>query len=104
MYSISKTISHSCKGFYMKISMISLLSFCTIFTMTGMNHEAHYPWFAGLVVNSQVTELVDVPMYAMVVPAPGHEPSDAPQQVQTPSSGAFQAALDAIGKKPGRTN
>jgi hypothetical protein len=88
----------------MKISIIGALGFCTIFTMPAMNHEAHYPWFAGLVVNSEVTELVDVPMYAMVVPAPGHEPSGAPQPVQTPSSGAFQAALDAIGKKPSRTN
>lgn len=80
----------------MKLSFL-YLSICAVSSITSMDNSPAYPWF---------TELVDVPMAAMVIPAHPAPSTTVTQGTSNPASsgpGMLQAIYDTINSRPSRT-
>jgi hypothetical protein len=79
----------------MKLGIIGAVCVLALCTTGGMNHEAGYAFF---------TELVDVPMAAMLVPATSPAPTTTAQTAPEATPGMLQALHDFLNKRPARTN
>ena len=80
----------------MKIIYASLLTVFTMCTLTSMDRtEYNYQWF---------TELADVPMGALLVPARQQATPQPSQNPPAPTPGLLQVVHDTINNRPGNTN